>query len=173
MWSEDSSAFYVYSSDGSTTAWYYVSNFDHQWKDILVFNLYGNKSIIQLAIGFVVEVTDIDVGGNTLLLRRNTYSESSAAISQLVSLNMKNLTYDILVEETRGLSAASFGPNGEIYYIDVAGMHIYNSQSETSRLLNTEINSSWIYNVEISPDGRYVAATNGDDNLYIIPVTSP
>jgi hypothetical protein len=169
-WSEDSSAFHTYSSDGSATAWYYVSHFAHAWEDTSVFNLYENRSLVQAGIGFVADISDIDARGDTLLIRRNTHSESSATISQLVTLNMKTLTYEILVSETRGVAGASFGQSNNVYYVSRDGLFVYDFTSGTSQLINPEINSEWTLNVEISPDGRYIAVMKGDDNLYIIPV---
>jgi hypothetical protein len=174
-WSEDSSAFYVYSTDGPNTYMYYVSHFNDTLEDMTVVRLdcYRCRNLVNDAIGPVTAVFDIDVHGQTILLVRNHRTQDPPAIgAQLVALNMKTLTYQVIVEQTRNLIAGSFGPNGEIYYIDLKGMHTYSPLDDISRLISAEINSSWIYNAEISPNGHYVAATEGGGNLYIIPVRS-
>jgi len=172
-WSEDSSAFYVYNARGSVTYTYYVSNLTTTWEDMTVIQLdcYGCENVINQALGLVGIVFDIDTTGKTLLLERSFYSEEGLSVTQIVTLNMKTLRYEVLIDKSERPKAASFGPKDEIYYIDIEGMHIYDPESDTSHLLNSEINSSWIWDAEISTDGRYVAATNGDDSLYIIPVT--
>jgi len=170
-WSDDSSAFYVYSA---TEAYmYYVSHFAGSWEDMSVvqLNWCGCANIIDNSLGLVDAIFDLDAAGQTLLIRRFVYPEEGSAIAQLVALNMKTLNYEILVDQAQDLTAASFGSNGEIYYIDAQGMHVYEAQSEASRLLNAEINSSWIGKTEISPDGRYVAVLKGDGELNVIPVT--
>lgn len=170
-WSNDSSALYVYSSDGPNVYWYYISHFTKALKNTSVIRLNERQGSVKGAIGPVVEVFDIAAQGEILLLETIVRTESPTSIgSQLVALNMKSSTYDILIEQTQSIVGASFGKNDVVYYIDLQGMYIYNVKDKSSQLINTDINASWVGDVEISPDGRYVAAIEGgnDHALYII-----
>jgi hypothetical protein len=170
-WSEDSSAFYVYTSDGPSMYWYYISHFTHDLEDMTVVRLNNRQGIVYEAIGPVLNVFDIDNHGEILVVERLLRTNNPPSDKgQLVTLNMKTLTYEILTEEMGNLVEASFGPKGEIYYIDSQGLFVYTYEGDMSYLVNADINSTWIGDVEISTDGRYIAAIKGGNthNLYIL-----
>jgi hypothetical protein len=172
-WSENGSAFYVYDTNGPVTYWYYIGNFVGDLDETYVLGLHEEESLFRRTVRGFRGVFDIDTEGNRLLIGRvvRTQDASSGLIMQLLDLDIKTFSFSVFAESPRSIAAASYGQQGQFFYISIEGMFVYDANKQASQLLNADINSSWIRDVEISPDGRYVAATEGGDskNLYIIP----
>jgi hypothetical protein len=171
VWSADSSAFYVYTTNGPVTYWYYVSGFTEGLDNVsLVAVDAAQGNFVDKIPGFG-GIVAIDESGDYLLIEafRTIRPERSV---KLIMVNMSDLNYIELLTSNSAIKAASFEYEENIYYINDEGMFVYSISGDRSRLLSAEINAIWIYKVKISPDGRYVAVLDSGppDRMYIIPV---
>jgi len=174
QWNNNGSGLYVEAVSPPAMFGYYIYNITSDMKDLQVINFYDETSKIFSITNSASKVYDINSQGDELLMNAYLHlgnTKESIYTYSLIVMNINDFTFSIVSEKDTIEDAAFINPDDSgVLYLSDQGLFEYNSKQKKTHLITSDINATWVRQAKISPDGRYVAATDSDGTLYIVPV---